>query len=177
MSEQQGYAEQQQRLVIRAPLQGVVMEIADALTPGRWVNETIRLALLVQPDEIHIEAYLPEAALARINTDSKGTFYPQQADMQPVPVQISSIAQASLTVLEEPWQASSYEGDIPVREQPDGTLVPNQAIYPVQLLVTGDIPPIQQLLRGQVRIEGKPQSIVSRIWQAIAAVIIRESGF
>ena len=177
MSEQQGYAEQQQRLVIRAPLRGVVMEMADALTPGRWVNETTRLALLVQPDAIHIEAYLPEAALARINTHSKGMFYPQQADMKPVPVQVSSIAQASLTVLEEPWQASRYEGDIPVREQADGTLVPNQAIYQVQLLATDDVPPIRQLLRGEVRIKGKPLSIISRIWQAVAAVVIRESGF
>lgn len=177
MSEQHGYAEQQERLLIRAPLQGVVMEMADALTPGRWVNETTRLALVVQPEEIHIEAYLPEVALARITTHSKGTFYPQQPDIIPVPVQVSSIGQASLTVLEEPWQASRYEGDIPVREQPDGTLVPNQAIYQIQLRVTDTNPPIRQLLRGQVRIKGEPQSIISRIWQAVAAVVIRESGF
>ncbi|MGB5305153.1 MAG: HlyD family efflux transporter periplasmic adaptor subunit [Gammaproteobacteria bacterium] len=178
MSEQVGYSERLERLTIRSPLKGVVVEMADALTPGRWVNATTRLAMVVDTGALHIEAYIPETALARLSSTSEGEFFPQQPDIKPFPVRVSSISQAALTVMEEPWQASSYGGDIPVRQQSDGTLVPNQSFYQVQLLPVADAAPvIGHLLRGQVRIEGEPRSIITRVWQSVAAVVIRESGF
>jgi putative peptide zinc metalloprotease protein len=37
--------------------------------------------------------------------------------------------------------------------------------------------PINRAIKGNVLIDGKPESIISSLWRQVAAVFIRESGF
>ena len=177
LSEAQGYEEQLQQLKIKTPISGTVVEITDALTSGRWVNKSLQLALVVNPDNLQVEAYFTEDKIGQIKPGTSGYFYPETALYPPFPVHVDSIGHAALTTLDNPFQSSIYGGDIASQEQPDGSLLPNHSIYSVKLTPETVVEPVNQVQRGEVRIAGTPRSIVGRIWQSVAAVLIRESGF
>ena len=177
LSEAQGYEKQLQRLKIKAPISGTVVEITDALTSGRWVNKSLQLALVVNQDNLQVEAYFTEDKVGQIKPGASGYFYPETALYPPFPVHVDSIGHAALTTLDNPFQSSIYGGDIASQEQPDGSLLPNHSIYSVKLTPETVADTINQVQRGEVRVAGTPRSIVGRIWQSVAAVLIRESGF
>jgi len=177
LSEAQGYEKQLQQLEIRAPLSGTVVEITDALTPGRWVNENLQLALVVNPENLQVEAYFTEDKIGQIEPGASGYFYPETTFFPPFPVYIDSISHAAITTLNNPLQSSVYGGDIASQKQQDGTLRPNHSIYSVKLTPGKVVDTINQVQRGEVRIAGAPRSIAGRLWQSVAAVVIRESGF
>jgi putative peptide zinc metalloprotease protein len=177
LSEAQGYEKQLQQLEIKAPISGTVVEITDALTPGRWVNESLQLALVVNPDNLLVEAYFTEENIDQIKPDASGYFYPETALYPPFPVHVDSIGHASITTLDNPFQSSIYGGGIASQEQPNGTLLPNHSIYSVKLTPGNVTDSVNQIQRGEVRIAGTPRTIAGRLWQSVAAVLIRESGF
>ncbi|MGD2136824.1 MAG: efflux RND transporter periplasmic adaptor subunit [Gammaproteobacteria bacterium] len=177
LSELEGYTERREKLEITSPIAGTVVELTGALTPGRWVNTGLQLALVINRDALAVDAWLEEDRVGQVQAGDSARFYPDNPDTAPFDLVVEETARAALPELEEPFQASVYGGSIPVREQPDGTLVPNQAIYPVRLLPVRQPPAAGQLLTGEVRISGKPQSLLGRAWQAVVAVVIRESGF
>ena len=177
LSEAGGYEEQLQRLEIKSPIPGTVVEITDALTPGRWLNETLQLALVVSPDNLQVEAYFNEDDISQIKPGASGYFHPESGSYSPFPVSADSISYAAITTLENPFQSSIYGGDIATQEQADGTLLPNHSIYSVKLSADNAVDTVSQVLRGEVRMAGTPQSIIGRLWQSVAAVLIRESGF
>ena len=177
LSEAQGYEEQLQQLKIKAPISGTVVEITDALTSGRWVNKSLQLALVVNPDNLQVEAYFTEDKIGQIEPGASGYFYPETTLFPPFPVYIDSISHAAITTLDNPLQSSIYGGDIASRKQQDGTLRPNHSIYSVKLTPGKVVDTINQVQRGEVRIAGTPRSIAGRLWQSVAAVVIRESGF
>jgi len=177
MSEQSGYRELRQQLAITSPIDGVVAEITDTLTPGRWVNDALQLALIVNTTDLVTEAWLEENSINKVQAGDSARFYPDNMDILPFDVVVKSVSRAALPALESPYQASKYGGEIAVREQQDGSLVPNNALYKLHLIPIEQQPVTGQILLGEVRISGETQSIAQRIWQTVAAVVIRESGF
>jgi putative peptide zinc metalloprotease protein len=177
LSEAEGYEAQLQQLEIKSPITGTVVEITDALMPGRWVNENLQLALVVSLDNLQVEAYFTEDDVSQIEPGASGRFHPESTSYPPFPVRADSISYTAITTLKNPLQSSIYGGDIATHEQPDGTLLPNHSIYSVRLTPTSIVGPVNQVLRGEVSIAGTPQSIIGRLWQSVAAVLIRESGF
>ncbi|MEN8205459.1 MAG: site-2 protease family protein [Pseudomonadota bacterium] len=177
LSEAEGYEKQLQQLEIKSPVSGTVVEITDALTPGRWVNESLQLALVVNPENLQVEAYFTEDKIGQIRPGASGLFYPETILYPPFPVHVDSIGHAAITALDNPFQSSIYGGDIASQEQADGTLLPNHSIYSVKLAPGKVVDTINQVQRGEVRIAGDPRSIIGRLWQSVAAVVIRESGF
>ena len=177
MSEQAGYRELRQQLAITSPIDGVVAEITDALTPGRWVNDELQLVLIVNTTDLVTEAWLEESSINKVQAGDSARFYPDNADILPFDAVVKSVGRAALPALDEPYQASKYGGEIAVREQQDGSLVPNNALYKLHLSPVNKQPVTGQILLGEVRISGESQSIAQHIWQTVAAVVIRESGF
>lgn len=177
LSEYEGYTALRARLEITSPIDGTVFEVADALTPGRWVNTDLQLALVADPADLIVDAWLSEDRVNQVQAGDRARFYPENPDIEPFAVVVEEVGRAALPILEEPYQASTLGGEIPVREQPDGTLVPNQAIYRLRLAPEQQSVLTGQLLKGEVRIRGEAQSLLGRAWQAVAAVVIRESGF
>ena len=177
LSKYNGFEERKSQLRISTPLSGTVVEVADALTPGRWVNEDLQLALVVNQQELFIEAYFMEQRVNQLEEGSHGRFYPGNHNRAVFDVTIEEISQSAMAVLDEPFQASNYGGEIAVHPQPDGTLIPNHALYKVRLKPGDDVYTTDRILTGVVKVNGQPQSIIGRLWETIVAVVIRESGF
>jgi putative peptide zinc metalloprotease protein len=64
-----------------------------------------------------------------------------------------------------------------VREDAEGRLVPEESVYRVSLAPRAPVPAPEQVRRGTVYVEGEARSLLDRAWRAVAAVLIRESGF
>lgn len=177
IAEYQGDIALQRQLYINAPFDGVIVELDETLTEGRWINDNLPLALLVNKNNVLIEAYLTENDLDRAKIGSIGRFYAENTDLSPIDVQIIEIDPTNTTVLDEPYHASIYGGNIAVSRNNHGKLIINETLYRILLKPVNDTVLTDQLSRGIVRITGTPESIIKRSWKYVSAVLLRESGF
>jgi len=177
LSRLQGIREQRERLGIRAPIDGVVMDMADGLRPGQWVNGDLLLTVVVDRRGVIIEGFLEEEDLESVRVGSAGRFYMENRDTDPVDCRVTEIDETSSRNLKEPYLASVYGGDIPVEMENGQKLISRKSLCRITLIPVNRMEPPYQIVCGSVLIKGRPQSLLSRAWRRVQAVLIRESGF
>jgi len=166
---------ERRRLAVAAPFDGLVVELADPLTARDWLAEGEPLGVVIDPSSGLIEAYVAEADLARIRVDAAARFYPEDAAQSGVDATVTSIDRVSARTLTEIGLASVHGGAIAVRQAQDGALVPEEPVYRIRLQPARDAAP-SQLTRGAVRIDATRASVLGRVWQRAAGLLVRESG-
>jgi putative peptide zinc metalloprotease protein len=179
ISAYRGYRQQIDQLQISSPFDGEVIWVEDALNPGRWVSHDTALATLVDKGSIEVHAYVTEDQLARIDQEGPATFYPEDPGVEGVLLRIKEVDTASTASFDDSPLASTYGGDIAVREGPKGELIPQTAVYRVTLgMDDAELGRMSfRIVRGTVHLPGGRQSIISQIWTKVISVLIRESGF
>jgi len=171
-------AAERAQLRVTAPVDGELLDLADALTPGRWIREDSLLTLVVNRAGSGIVAYVHEADVERLASgDSRGRFYAENDLAQPFDVVVRSVDQANIEILDEPYNASVYGGGLPVSRVDAGALVPHEAVYRVSLAPEAAQGAPAQFTRGSVRLRADARSLVYRAWLAVSGVVIREAGF
>jgi putative peptide zinc metalloprotease protein len=176
LAEYRGLLDQKSQLEVTAPIAGKVVDIAEGLSVGLWVPAKSRLASVVDPQTVTVDAYVDEADLDRIAIGDAATFRADADNRVAVALRVVEIARASTHTLPEPYLASIYGGPITVRTPKQNELVPDRTIYRVVLAPVGDAPLPTRVLRGHVVLRGEAISIAQRTWRSIYAVVIRESG-
>lgn len=164
------------QLEVRAPIAGKVVDLSPDLEAGLWMPAKEKLAAIVDPQAITIEAYVDEADLDRITVGDRATFFADADSRLSVPLHVTVIARASTTMLTDPSLASIYGGPITVRTPKQKELVPDRTIYRLSLAPTGESPLPTRVLRGHVLLQGDAVSIAQRLWRSFYAVFVRESG-
>ena len=177
LTEYQGYRSQQQQLAIRAPIAGRLVDMENDLEAGRWINEKLLLVRVVQQEESLVEAYINEDGLGRVQVGAGGRFYPENPDLDPVPVRVSHIDPVNTRELDKPYLASVYGGAIGVQPGSNGELFTADSLYRMRLEPQVQGATVVQSTRGTVRLTADARSLLSRFWQKTGAVLIRESGF
>jgi putative peptide zinc metalloprotease protein len=172
-----GLAERRAALTVRAPIDGVVAGMAQALAPGLWVPETLALAQVVDPRRAVLQAYAEGGDLGRIVPGDPARFYPDDALRPAIEAVVADVAWVNARALDLPYVASIHGGDIAVERDAQGALVPVTAVYRIMLHPATPIPAPGQVVPGVVRVQGTARSFADRAWRAVAAVLIRESGF
>lgn len=169
-------ADESAKLQVKAPIAGRVVDLGETLRPGEWVAARERLLAVIEPDRAAIEAYVAESDLARIAPGTKATFYPEGGWGAPLAARVVRIERANTASLAEPYLASRFGGDIPVREQKQGEFVPETSVYRVTLAPAGPVAAPSRVLRGRVVLSGTAESLALRAWRRILAVAVRETG-
>jgi putative peptide zinc metalloprotease protein len=177
LAERDGYDRELARLRIAAPFDGTVTDIASGMAPGRWVNEKDRLALLVAGAGALVEGYVEAGDLGSIEPGAAGRFYADGDPGAPLPVRVETIDPAATTRLPRPHLASRHGGGVEVRSDAEGALTPETPVYRIVMRPAGDGVAPHRVVRGAVVLDGPPRSFAERAWRAVAAVVIRESGF
>ena len=177
MTELAGYRREQAQLQIAAPYSATVIQWDKDVQPGRWINENLRLGLLVDESSAAIQGYAEEKDVGRLRTGHDGRFYPDNLDQDALDVQLVSIDQVNASTLDEPYLASVYDGPVPVNRADNGELVSDASLFRLHLTLQSPLTGVHQVTRGTVILEGEPESLLQRIWQFVSAVLIRESGF
>ncbi|MBF0622950.1 MAG: efflux RND transporter periplasmic adaptor subunit [Magnetococcales bacterium] len=176
MATLQGVKEQLSKLVITAPFDGVIAELDETLRAGRWLNEDQQLGLLINPRQAQVAAFVYENDLTRIQLGGFAKLYPENPDLEPIPLTVRSIDPSNTRIIEEMYLSSIYGGDIAVRQGEKGEMISNETIYRVLLQPPESFPLPAQAMRGTVQMQGTPLSLIERAWTVVSAVVIRESG-
>ncbi len=178
-----GLKREQAELTIRAPITGRVLELNPRLHPGRWLRAKERIATIGNAARQIARGYVAEENMWRIQTGARGRFLPENLLRPALDVAVEEIGVGAAEAIEIPDLASTHTGRIAVQQDPkDRRLVPLTAQYPVRLRAGQDQPPAVApssaalAARGTVQVEGRPESLASRIWRQILKVLVRESG-
>ncbi|MBF0296469.1 MAG: HlyD family efflux transporter periplasmic adaptor subunit [Magnetococcales bacterium] len=161
---------------ILAPFAGRVVDLVPDLRIGQWLSNRERLGTILAEGPTVVHAYLTEEELARVTTGQSARFYPDNPDAAAMPCRVTAIDRGSVRHLADPLLANMYGGEIPVRDTPAQTLLPEQALY--RIVLEGGAPfPADHRQRGMLRLEGQARGLADRLGRAILAVLLRESGF
>ena len=177
LAELDGLTEKQQNLLLRAPIDGVVVDRADSLYPGRWINEKLAVAYVIDPQQADIAALAPVEELNALAVGQEAEFIPNDVTRPSHRARVSNIRDVDEQDFSVPYLASIYGGDVPARKDPRGRVQAEQSMYRVELEVLDQGEAVAQTVTGQLHVAGKTQSLAARAWDRVVAVMIRESGF
>lgn len=174
-AERRGLRESLARYDIRAPFNGVAVDLTPDLHEGRWVSKAEPLLAVRSRGRPRFEVYVDEDAVHRITIGARGRFFPDDIDVRPIPVTVEDVDRTALSELYLPYAASVYGGQVPVR-QAENRLIPERAIFRVRLAPIEKVTSPVTELRGVAHIYTAPVSLLDGVWRAVAVVFLRESG-
>ncbi|SFV06970.1 putative peptide zinc metalloprotease protein [Methylobacterium sp. 174MFSha1.1] len=164
------------RLVIRAGMAGEIRQIADHLTPGRWLSDSDGIGLIVAPEAWILQAYVAESDVAALREGAAARFHAAQADVPALDAVVEQVERSDRRTLPDAVLAEPLGGPLPARQK-DGRYEPLTALYRVRLRTETPPDRWRRTIRGEVAIATEPRSLARRWWRAATAVLIRESGF
>jgi putative peptide zinc metalloprotease protein len=176
LSQLEGLLEQQQNLVLTAPIEGVVTDRAEALHVGQWINKELPLAYVIDPAGEELHALAPETEVGYLHEGQSARFIPQGADRPSLEAQVVEIRDSDESSFTVPYLASLYGGDVAVQEDAHRRLKPETSVYRITLHLVDSPPRWNQAVRGIVLVKGPRISFAQRVWQQSARIFIRESG-
>lgn len=169
--------EEQTRLNISAPFDGVLVDISPDAVAGDWLPVGQKLATVVDPAEIKVVAYLPENQLSRIEKGMSARFYPESLEFGVLDLIVEDIEFMGTPELDSLYVASTFGGDVAVRETSEGELVTVQSHYKISLAIVKENVVVDQIVRGKAIIDGQSISFYDQIRRRFVSVFIRETGF
>ncbi|GAB5483352.1 MAG: hypothetical protein Pars92KO_31090 [Parasphingorhabdus sp.] len=124
-----------ERLILRAPIAGIVTDLSPDIHSGRWLGGAEAIAYVVTSDDYDIQAYVSEDDIWRISKDARGRFVPDD------PVQASRAAKLvekstnAVERIDQPILASVNGGPI-ASDKDENILRPRTALYRVRLIAS-----------------------------------------
>ena len=105
-------------------------------------------------------------------------FFPENIEHGVLNAFVRSIDLVAVTELDNMYQASTFGGDLAVREDENGVMNLVNSHYRIELGLNEPARlETQQVIRGTAVIEGLPASFFSRVRKRFVAVFLRETGF
>jgi putative peptide zinc metalloprotease protein len=167
-------------LTVRAPFDGVAMDLDRTLRPGQARPITRRLMTVADLTACRVVAYVSERALARVSVGQRGRFFlPGRAD-DPVGLTVARIDGGAARRIEPPALTSRFGGPVPVRgagtDADADAAVPAEAVYRVELTADACLGP-PAVRRGVVVLEAAPVSALSALGRLLGVGVLREVPF
>ena len=172
-----GFEAERGRLTLRAPFAGRVVDLAAGLHAGEWLKGGEPVFGLVGAGGVKGDAFVDEAALARLAPGQPADFVPALPEQPTLHCRVAGIDRLNLAVLDEPYVASVYGGEIAALHQPDGSLVPLESTFRVRLNGCDPGSSLPREMPGQAVIRGEARSLAGRFARWLGAIVRREAGF
>lgn len=177
VAEYRGQVAQRERLSLRAPHAGVVRDLADNLTPGRWVGVDLALAQVAESG-LRLRGYLAEADLWRVVPGATGRFIADDVLHDSIAVSLEDVDATGVPFIDQEALVSEQKGPIAVRRDDEKRAQPLEAQYGARFVVdNGAAGQVTHPLRGVVVLEGEGMSLLGSATRRLAALGVRESGF
>lgn len=188
----------QQQLIIKAPFDGIISDVAPNVQPGDTVMKNSWLLDIVNPRVLVVEAYADQADITSLNPGDTGFFYPINLEQPKVAVKLFAIEPVNVTELtwsyskesehkrntqesvpvDTPiYHASLLGGKIATNLTDKGKYVPVDSIYRVLLTPEQSSLNLRRVELGTVILTVKPRSYVYRLFYKLKRVFVQESGF
>lgn len=166
-----------ERLELRAPFTGKVVEVEPDLKLGDWVQAGERLAVLSDERRWQATAYLTEEQVAYLTRGARAKFFPDAGAGEVIELKVAQVSADRTYTLPSGLWATANGGSVPAHLK-DGAWTSEQPLF--RVVLEADEAPSEinaRTWRGRVGIEGRPESPVLRSLRRVAAVVIREAGF
>ena len=164
----------QQKLEIRAPFAGTIVDLDTGVRPGVWQNPSRPLARLIASNQTRARGIVRDTDLSRIAVGASAVFVPEDTGTPSRPMQLASIAAASTNHISEPVLADNYGGPVATIDE-HGEQLARYGGFEVAFVSADPAPP--SVIRGTVRIQASSTSPFMLAWRQVARVLIREQGF
>jgi putative peptide zinc metalloprotease protein len=165
------------RLELRAPFDGTLGDLDPLLGPGGWVNPAQPIAMLHALDSWVVDVLVDAGALERIGIGAQARFARRGRGEVPLQARVVAIDSTRTAALPHPMLAAEHGGRIATLRQADGTLLPRDALYRVRLRLEAPPPGDPSVALGTAFVEAAPRSRLQEWATALAALLVRESGF
>jgi putative peptide zinc metalloprotease protein len=175
----QGADRRKQRLVLRAPVDGVVSDIMPDMHAGRWLGGAETLARIVTPGRYDIQAYVAENDNWRVSSGALARFVPDDLAQPSRPAKLVEQAAAALQFLDQPMLASSNGGPIAVNEDAQKRYKPREAWYRIRFLAAVDRKQRSAIIQpqsGRIIIDAAGTSLIGGFFRSFTRIIRRESS-
>jgi putative peptide zinc metalloprotease protein len=176
LAESEAAVIEDQRLHIRAPKAGKLLDFYEPLHAGDWLKAGELIGLVVDASAARVEAYIEESDLERIALGNEAVFIPADIASPKVRLKVIAIDAAATRTLPDQELASVNGGAIAARVGPNDTIVPEIPVYKVVLSPAEDVV-LRNPVTGTVVIDGRAVSPASLLWRRAVGIVIRESGF
>lgn len=167
--------EKETQLLIRAPHDGEVVDMRKNLKTGEWLGKGESILSLVQKKS-KIIAFVPEEYVSHIENGAEGIFYPEKGNWAPMGVVVDDVEEIGVDNIDSLYPVSLFGGDLAVRENAAGKLIPVVASYKVRLH-SSQANGLQRPVRGSVKLKGNRESFITQVWRRTVALLRREIGF
>ncbi|MBF8271035.1 MAG: hemolysin D [Magnetococcales bacterium] len=176
LAERHALQTEMEKLSVFAPFSGMVVDLAEDVAVGDWVAAKEPILTVIDANRPIVKGYVSEGQFNRVAPEARGVFYPENADVAPLPGRLLRKDQTTTRTLNELYLASLYGGLLPVREDRAGKLVVEGAMYRVDFVLDQDIP-VRSVMRGVMTLEAPPERPIVRLARTVHEVLVRESGF
>ncbi|UXY15307.1 HlyD family efflux transporter periplasmic adaptor subunit [Chitiniphilus purpureus] len=171
-----GLIAQRRQLEVRAPFDGTVVETNAFLAPGAWLARGEKLFQIVGAEGgLKVEAFVGERDHALLDRSQGGRFIADLPEAGTLRCSRAEPDEVNMTVLPQPYLASSHGGRLPVVRNDRQELVPLQTTFRVRLTqcghaaVAGELPGVAILVRER-------HSLAQSAWTALLDLLQRERG-
>ncbi len=178
MQQREGLLQQIHELDLKAPIDGEVVEMADALVPGRWINQKETTLVVRSATRAQVRGYLDATDAWRVRQGASSRFVPDDIHLPSLDVTLNSIAPSGTAVLDQIELAQAFGGRVASTLNGQGQPVPAASQYAVRAAISGNASALflRKTVTGVLIVEGKPESILARLWRQTLKVLVRESG-
>lgn len=171
-----GLIEKQTKLEIRAPHDGIVVDVLDDLHGGRWINPDEQLFLVRTRDKVQFKALIDDKSRRRIKPDAVGRFIPDNIRRPVIAVNITNLSNVASTGFELEYLSDIAGSLIAVTTSPSGETKAKGAWFSVRFAPLEHAPAPDRVLRGIVILDAEPESLLSQIFKQVASVLVREAS-
>jgi putative peptide zinc metalloprotease protein len=173
-----GLSLREAKLILRAPVAGVVTDISPEMHSGRWVGGAEIIARIVSPDDYDIQAFIGEGDTQRIEQGALARFIPDDPTQASRRAKLIERATSASLTLDQPILASINGGPIAVDK--DGQILkPRKPVFRARLIAEqgdGTDKELIQIVPGQIRIEAQSRSVLSNIMRWLMQALRGEAS-
>jgi putative peptide zinc metalloprotease protein len=175
-TELSGLKEERERLTLRAPIDGSIVDRNDELTPGLWLPRKEPLYVIADTSKNRVDAYVGERDLERISAGASARFIPDAGEFGTFQCRVAEIDRVNLAVIDEPFLSSIYGGPIAAHQDSQGAQLPEEPVFRIRMdsCLPAGVPLFK--LKGVARIEAQKRSSLLDVLRNAQAVVVREMG-
>lgn len=163
------------KLLLRAPIDGVVVDLSPAMHSGRWLGGAETVARIVTPGQYDVQAFVDEREVARIDDGAVARFIPDDPLLASRAARLVDRSAGAIQLMDQPMLASTQGGPIAVNVDAQRNLRPTKALYRVRLLAArGD--GVLQPQAGTIRISGDRRSVAGRLIRFVLRTLRAEAS-
>jgi putative peptide zinc metalloprotease protein len=168
-------SEDNHRLQIVAPHDGVFRDLDNGLYPGAWLGMSRLLGSVVGTDSSVAQVFVNEADVAKIKIGASAKILTRRSDANSFTAVVTDIDNMATLNLPKPMLASPYGGPIAAQAGQKGEMTAHESLYRVTLKTDGTANE-RQLVPVSARIDSERSSYLLDSIRKAAGGVIRESG-